>query len=86
MFIHDCENSTHINYAITVGLQEVDRSASNWRNPQHFCRICVPNKMLVPVHLSGMKEWDDLVCHWVEGFGFGVFVVVAGLAGEGKIF
>ncbi len=39
----------------------------------------------MPIHLTRIKKWHDLIGSGVDRFGLGVFAVVAGLAGEGKI-
>jgi hypothetical protein len=86
MIAHNCENSANVPNTIAVGLEQGNRSAACGCNTEHLCGIFIPGEMVIPIHLTRIEEWDDLIGGGVEGCGLGVFAVVAGLASEGEVF
>jgi len=85
MFTQFDPHSAHTHKLSAVHSQGVYSCSSYSSQANQFSFVHVPEKMISPLFLLGMKEGYSGLCLWVKGCQTHSFITVAGGAGKAKI-
>ena len=85
MLVREKQQAAEIDDADAIEMQALDCGASGRRQTQHRQLVFAPAKMLRPLVLARVKQWDALVCRRIDGFSLDRLQVIALLAGKSEI-
>src|SRR5271166_863606 len=85
MLVNSKQDATQVHEAFSIHLQCFDRGPPARGQSQDECSVFIPDEVVRPALMAGMKQGADYSSHRISRSGFIVFVIVALLASPGEV-